>query len=66
MATFFNCEGTGNNPYEGEYEVTPKLNEVQNLPTANKTMRKDVTVHEVSVYMVSNESGGYTVTICKE
>lgn len=66
MATFFNCEGTGNNPYEGEYEVTPMLDKDQTLPTANKTMRKDVTVHEVPVFMVSNESGGYTVTICKE
>ena len=66
MATFFNCEGTGNNPYEGEYEVTPMLSKDQTLPTANKTMRKDVPVHEVTVFMVSNESGGYTVTICKE
>lgn len=65
MATFFNCEGTGNNPYEGEYEVTPKL-EDQTLSTANRTLRRDVTIHEVPVYRVTNEAGGYTVTICKE
>lgn len=64
MATFFNCEGVGGNPYEGEYEVIPTL-EDQTLETANKTLRNDVLVKEVPVYRVTNESGGYTVTICK-
>lgn len=66
MATFFNCEGSENNPYEGEYEITPMLKDEQTLSTANKTMRKDVIVHKVPIYRVSNESGGFTVTICKE
>ena len=66
MASFFNCEGTSNNPYEGEYDVTPILANDQTLPTANKTMHRDVTVHKVPVYRVSNEAGGHTIIICKE
>lgn len=66
MATFFNCEGTGGNPYEGEYDVTPMLVDDQTLSTANKAMRRDVIVRKVPVYRVTNDSDGITVTICKE
>lgn len=49
-------------PYDGEYEVTPTASE-QHLDTANKLLKRDVTVHEVPYYQTSNESGGYTVSI---
>ena len=49
-------------PYEGPYEVTPRLTE-QVLETIHKTMRDDVTVHEIPVVMTSNVYGGKTVVI---
>ena len=49
-------------PYEGSYEVEPLTRE-QNLSTANKVMTRDIRVREISYQEVSNESGGYTVTI---
>lgn len=49
-------------PYEGEYEVTPRLTE-QMLETQNKRMLDDVTVHEIPVTRTSNPQGGQTVLI---
>lgn len=48
--------------YDGDYEVTPTNNE-QILHTKHKKMEDDVTVHKTPYSEVSNEYGGYTVTI---
>lgn len=48
--------------YNGAYEVTPNPNE-QILETAMHSMRSDVTVHAIPYHSVSNEAGGYTVSI---
>ena len=48
--------------YTGSYEVTPTFFE-QTLPTEDKTMREDVAVHAIPVEVVTNPSGGNTVTI---
>jgi hypothetical protein len=48
--------------YSGPYEVTPASNE-QSLRTADKQMRRDVTIHKVPYYETSNEGGGVTVSI---
>lgn len=52
-------------PYEGEYEVTPKVSK-QTLPTAKKLLSKDVTIKEIPYFEVSNTSGGNTVYIGNE
>ena len=49
-------------PYEGSYEVEPLTRE-QILSTANKVMTQDIRIREIAYQEVSNESGGYTVTI---
>jgi hypothetical protein len=49
-------------PYEGSYEVE-SLTREQILSTANKVMTQDIRIREISYQEVSNESGGYTVTI---
>lgn len=51
--------------YEGEYEVTPKVEE-QTLETKEKFMTDDVTVHAIPVFEVTNAAGGLTVYIAKE
>lgn len=48
--------------YAGPYEVTPTSHE-QSLDTADKHMRRDVTIHKVPYYETSNEGGGVTVSI---
>lgn len=48
--------------YAGPYEVTPTSHE-QSLRTADKQMRRDVTIHKVPYYETSNEGGGVTVSI---
>lgn len=48
--------------YEGEYEVTPKV-ESQSLPTAEKYLLQDVLINSIPRYDVSNTSGGKTVYI---
>ena len=55
----------GGPPYEGEYDVTPKINE-QKLKTKGKTMKKDVTVYSIPYSEVSNPEGGETVNIAFE
>ena len=42
--------------YEGPYEVTPTRSE-QTLATRAKTMRDDVTVHEIPYYQTTNPYG---------
>ena len=48
--------------YAGNYEVTPKKGETV-LLTKDKLLLNDVVVLEVPYAAVSNEKGGYTVTI---
>lgn len=55
----------GGEPYEGEYEITPKVN-AQKMDTANKLLLEDVTVRAIPIYDVSNTSGGSTVYIANE
>ena len=52
-------------PYEGEYEVTPKVAE-QTLPTAQKLLEEDVHIKKIPYFEVSNTSGGNTVYIGNE
>lgn len=52
--------------YRGEYEVTPKVYDEQSLPTSGKLMGKDVVVHKIPVFEVSNDSGGKTLIIGEE
>lgn len=58
------CEKTDSSieRYDGAYEVTPSKDE-ELLETKNKKLIDNVTVHAVPYSEVSNESGGYTVTI---
>lgn len=58
-------EYVGGDPYMGEYTVVPQM-DPQVLETAGKIMLDDVTVSEVPVFRVSNNSGGTTVYIAKE
>ena len=51
--------------YEGDYEVTPKV-DGQELKTKHKYMTDDVTVHAIPFFEVSNTSGGNTVYIANE
>ena len=52
-------------PYEGEYEVTPKISS-QILPTAKKLMKDDVTIKSIPYFDVSNPAGGQTIYIGSE
>lgn len=49
-------------PYTGEYEAKPTFDTIT-LPTTNKYMSDDVTIHPIEVQSVSNLSGGRTVYI---
>lgn len=49
--------------YEGDYEVTPRLNNDIVLGTQGHLMRDDVTVKEIPVSRVSNPQDGITVLI---
>lgn len=53
------------NPYTGDYAVTPSV-EGSSLPTKNKYMTDDVTVHPIPVFSVTNSAGGLTVYIAQE
>lgn len=50
-------------PYEGDYEVTPRLYDPVTLATENKRMLDDLTVREIPVTITSNVQGGKTVVI---
>lgn len=52
--------------YDGDYEVTPKTMSEVILPTAQKTMRDDVTVKKMPQFEVSNEADGVTLILGDE
>lgn len=58
-------EFVGGSPYEGEYEVTPKVTE-QTMATKEKVMLEDVTILAIPYYDVGNTAGGSTVFIGSE
>ena len=43
--------------YTGTYEVTPKADVTQVLPTADKTLTDNITVNKVPFYETHNEHG---------
>jgi len=49
--------------YNGEYEVTPRVDKDTTLLTAKKIMRRNVVVKQIPYYETSNESDGATVYI---
>ena len=51
--------------YSGNYEVDPRK-VTQTLETANKSMRRDVTIRPISYSETLNDSGGLTITIGQE
>lgn len=53
-------------PYRGEYEVVPKVYTEQTLPTNGKLLGRDVLVHKIPQFEVSNNSGGKTLIIGEE
>ena len=53
-------------PYKGEYEVVPKVYTEQTLPTSGKLLGRDVLVHKIPQFEVSNNSGGKTLIIGEE
>ena len=55
----------GGEPYEGEYEVTPRISS-QTLATAKKLMQDDVTIKAIPYFDVSNTAGGQTIYIGSE
>lgn len=52
--------------YRGEYEVIPKVYDEQSLPTSGKLLGRDVLVHKIPQFEVSNGSGGKTLIIGEE
>ena len=52
--------------YTGEYEVVPKVYTAQTLPTSGKLLGRDVLVHKIPQFEVSNGSGGKTLIIGEE
>ena len=52
--------------YRGEYEVVPKVYTEQTLPTSGKLLGRDVLVHKIPQFEVSNNSGGKTLIIGEE
>ena len=55
---------SGGNPYEGPYEVVPKV-EAQTLHTKQKYMTQNVTVLSVPFYEADNQNGT-TIYIASE
>lgn len=53
-------------PYTGEYEVTPDISGEQVLATANKYLAKDIVINPVPYSETTNASDGVTVYIGKE
>lgn len=52
--------------YVGKYEVVPKVYTEQTLPTSGKLLGRDVLVHKIPQFEVSNGSGGKTLIIGEE
>lgn len=48
--------------YDGPYEVVPS-GDFQLMPTSESYLEDDIIVHPIPYQKVSNEYGGYTVTI---
>lgn len=48
--------------YDGVYEVIPNIQE-QSFNTVNKKMKSNMIVHATPYSEVSNDAGGYTLTI---
>ena len=55
-------EGGASPPYEGEYEITPKIDE-QVFETKDKRMTQDLKILSIPYSEVSNPEGGLTVNI---
>lgn len=49
--------------YDGAYEVTPKTEEAQTLPTAQRYLTQNVKVNKIPYYEVDNPAGGATIYI---
>lgn len=56
----------GTELYEGAYAVHSAAHEVQELPTANKHLVKNITVEKIPYYETSNLSDGITIYIGDE
>lgn len=54
--------GSGNERYEGDYEITPTF-ETQVLDTAHKVLEDDISVSPIPVERFINQWGGETVII---
>lgn len=52
--------------YDGDYEVTPKTMSEVVLPTAQKTMKDDVTVKKMPQFEVANDADGVTLILGDE
>lgn len=52
-------------PYEGSYEVTPKVT-AQTIPTAQKFLTEDMRINSIPYHDVKNTSGGNTIFIGNE
>lgn len=53
-------------PYEGDYEVVPKVDIDQTLETKNKRMTGDVLVYRIPIFEVPGPTGGTTLIIGDE
>ena len=52
--------------YTGTYEVTPKADKTQVLPTADKTLTDNITIHKVPFHQAHNDANGTTAYIAME
>lgn len=52
--------------YDGDYKVTPMVEEEQILETARKLLADDIVVAKVPYFETSNDSNGKTAYIGKE
>ncbi len=52
----------GGEPYDGEYEVIPRLTQ-QILETKDKLLEQDLVIEKIPITSVSNQSGGNTIII---
>ena len=50
-------------PYEGDYDIVPKVDIDQVLPTANHRMMQDLTVERIPIFEAHGPTGGITITI---
>lgn len=55
-------DGQGGDPYGGEYEVVPSFS-AKTLPTRDKRLLNDITIHSIPVSRTSNPAGGKTIYI---